>query len=337
MGDWPKECQAPISTQFIPAIGKLHEPGHKDEDHEQFSLNLIMWAALTDGEGMERIWGVHNPLGNSTKTMGPGARADNLEAAFAFWNWLKYISMGKTLWNRYIEAIKDRNKQTAAHEGLTDNIGTDITSQWEKQCEAWEKAPFPKPIEGNPFKVDRKYMNKDTALAELDREEEERIRKGGSRYHATSPASLVQMALDIKDAQDRIIQDRSKTTLDAARETNKLKEQRTALRRRFQVYEQVRAVYMPGLLQFLSEHQTDNVEVVRPELQKLWLPSELPPDQVDQICVPGLQDAEAKLQSARCHDSLALLRRTLTVKTRMMLFRIQMYEANGSRVDQGKS
>ena len=62
--------------------------------HEQFSFNLCEGVGHTDGECPERIWAPHNPLGNSTKTMGPGSRHDVLDDHFSFWNYEKYIGMG---------------------------------------------------------------------------------------------------------------------------------------------------------------------------------------------------------------------------------------------------
>ena len=91
---WPRGLALPPSAKMLPAIGKLHLPGHKEKDHEQFNLNLIPGAAQVDGESCERVWGPHNVLGNSTRTMGPGAREDYLEGHFAFWNEEKYIGMG---------------------------------------------------------------------------------------------------------------------------------------------------------------------------------------------------------------------------------------------------
>jgi hypothetical protein len=92
---WPSHLRLPPHAYITPAIGKLHLPGHKEKDHEQYNLNLISGAAQIDGESCERVWGPHNSLGNATRTMGPGARQDSLEGNFSWWNWDKYIGMGK--------------------------------------------------------------------------------------------------------------------------------------------------------------------------------------------------------------------------------------------------
>ena len=94
MDHWPTQLR-PSSISLKPAIPKLHEPAHGRAGHEQFSFNNIPGVGLTDGEGVERIWAQHNALGNSTKTQGPGSRHDVLDDHFGFWNWQKYMSMGR--------------------------------------------------------------------------------------------------------------------------------------------------------------------------------------------------------------------------------------------------
>ncbi|KAK7017487.1 hypothetical protein VNI00_018616 [Paramarasmius palmivorus] len=79
---------------------------------------------------------------------------------------------------------------------------------------------------------------------------------------------------------------------------------------------------MPGLAQHLTDAKDTDFDIEEhPEHTKLWLPSELPSDRIDVICSAGLRTAEAKLQHARCYDSLHGVRHTLRVKTRMMLFK----------------
>ncbi|KAL0568990.1 hypothetical protein V5O48_012979 [Marasmius crinis-equi] len=60
---WPEHIRKREDVRMTPAIGKLHEPGHKQLDHQKFSLNLIRGVGYTDGESLEQIWASHNPLG----------------------------------------------------------------------------------------------------------------------------------------------------------------------------------------------------------------------------------------------------------------------------------
>src|SRR5580698_1179110 len=61
---WPDKIKLDSDMDLKPVIGKFHEPAHEADNHEQFSCNLVPEVGLTDFEGCERIWGVHNPLGN---------------------------------------------------------------------------------------------------------------------------------------------------------------------------------------------------------------------------------------------------------------------------------
>ncbi len=94
MKDWPFEISAP-DTFLTLAILKFHEPVHNQEDHQEFSCNLIKGMGNLDCEVPEHIWGLNNTLGSSTKTMGPSSRQDVLDNNFGFWNWLKYNGMGQ--------------------------------------------------------------------------------------------------------------------------------------------------------------------------------------------------------------------------------------------------
>ncbi|KAK7022854.1 hypothetical protein VNI00_016900 [Paramarasmius palmivorus] len=338
MQKWPGNEDTKIDqkhTTVIPAIGKLHEPGHhQDKQHKQFSLNLVRGAGHVDGEGMERIWGIHNALSNCTKTMGPGARQDTLESAFDFWNFLKYIAMGATLRTRYRDAVGERNKQRVAHDGLSDNLPAELVEKWTQMVDEWEQASYPKKQAANPFAVEGEFLSQREALTELDVEEEERVRRGGVRFHETGPAGLVVLALDIQDTQAKILEEMTRKDRTFT-QTRKLTERRNALHKRIVAYEKLRSIYMPGLYQYLEEtNQSHTPEDSMPELTKLWLPSDLPPDKVNKVALPELRAAEAKLQLARCYDALDGLRHTLRVKSRMMLFKNK--NVRGQR-DSGKS
>lgn len=144
-----------------PLIPKFHEPAHKDKDHDQYSFNFADGAGLSDGECPERVWGSHNMLANSTKTTGPGTLHDIYDDNFGFWNWQKYISMGKfyicglilwshttvqgpTLLRKHKAAVVERNKQTEAHRGFTNSLPKGLVDGWDLMCVEWEQDSFPR-------------------------------------------------------------------------------------------------------------------------------------------------------------------------------------------------
>lgn len=75
------------------AIPKLHIKGHKMLCWLLFSLSLIPGSGQTDAEGIERCWASIGGAAASTKVCGPGARADQLDDHWQFWNWSKLIGL----------------------------------------------------------------------------------------------------------------------------------------------------------------------------------------------------------------------------------------------------
>lgn len=150
---WPDHIRLPSSIKLTPAIPKLHEPSHEAANHQVFSANFIPGVGKSDFEVPERFWAIHNPVGNSTKTQGPGSRQDILDDHFQFWNWLKYIGLGSTLKRRFRRGVADRNIQTEAHRGLSASLGEETVKKWEAMCLVWEKDSFPK-TKPNPYEVE---------------------------------------------------------------------------------------------------------------------------------------------------------------------------------------
>lgn len=151
--DWPSEIQSASTKKFIPAIPKMHEPAHGKENHQMYSLNYIPGVGQSDLEAPERIWSPHNALGNSTKTQGPGSRHDVLDDHFNFWNYQKYMTLGKSLAARYKAAVAERNIQVEGHRGLSNTVQPAQVLKWTKVCEEWEEVPFPKTGVKNPYHV----------------------------------------------------------------------------------------------------------------------------------------------------------------------------------------
>ena len=146
---WPPNLRIPATTKLIPAILKLHEPMHGRKNHMGYSLNFIPGVGKADMEIPERMWAGHNGLGNSTKMQGPGSCHDVLDDHFSFWNWLKYVGLGKTML-RYKAALAECNRQVEGHRGLTDSLDPKLVAKWEAMCVAWEEDAYPKKCP-NPY------------------------------------------------------------------------------------------------------------------------------------------------------------------------------------------
>jgi len=103
-----------------------------------------------------------------------------------------------------------------------------------------------------------------------------------------------------------------------------LTEQRNLLRSRIRAWEQLQAIYMPGLLQYchdLSTRRSTPSLSDNPEDLEIWLPSKLPQADRARVYMQGLAAVEEKLHTAQCYDALDSIRHILTVKTCMIQFK----------------
>ncbi|KAK0220577.1 hypothetical protein IW262DRAFT_1448720 [Armillaria fumosa] len=295
--NWPSELRFNPDIRITPLIPKFHEPGHKAEEHEQFSFNLAEGVGLSDGECPERIWAGHNALGNSTKTAGPGMRQDLIDDHLGFWNWVKYCCMGEPSSNSLgsIFIVIRRNQQEEAHRGFTQSLPPDMVSKWDDLCVAWEADKVPKMVL-NPFCVQSDDLTKDKFHKELAEEEEARRRSGGRAVYDMSPSAFMVFGLVLEESH--------------------------LLWSKIKKFEELRATYMPGLLQFVSETQEaddSSAGTVAEEVQ-LWLPSSIPADRRGQVC-GSLSDMEECLRTAQCHNALNSVRHILRLKMRMVEYK----------------
>ncbi|KAJ6467014.1 hypothetical protein C8R45DRAFT_1106429 [Mycena sanguinolenta] len=77
-------------------IPKLHIRSHTLACQLAFSLNFLLGAGQTDGEGIERHWANIGGVASSTREMGLGSRRDVLDDHWAFWNWCKLTGIALT-------------------------------------------------------------------------------------------------------------------------------------------------------------------------------------------------------------------------------------------------
>ncbi|PPQ97896.1 hypothetical protein CVT26_013070 [Gymnopilus dilepis] len=322
--------------QLIPAIPKLHYAMHETANHEVFSLNLIRGAGLSDCECPERVWAPHNPLGNSTKTQGPGSRHDVLDDHFGFWNWLKYVGMGVTLLRKYKAAVAERNIQNEGHRGLTDALDPQLVKTWENLCKGWDSdKAFPKTRQ-NPYHVEEMHISEVRVRKELAAEEEKRLKSGGISLNSTSAASFIGLGLEIEESQRRLERLAKDVTshLATAKEGN-LTDQRNALRTRIRVWEQLVPIYMPGLLQYVTDRfrssqsspeadidgKSSPAKSHHPEFFEIHLPSRVVASDRGVVCREGLVEIEERLRVGQCNDALEGLRQILRLKARMIQFK----------------
>lgn len=110
-----------------------------------------------------------------------------------------------------------------------------------------------------------------------------------------------------------------------------ISERRNTLRSKLKKFQQLQAIYMPGLLQFVINRQrsaptpapNDNTPRMHVEDAELWLPSMVPTAVRDRVCLcmedspQGLPGIEQRLREAQCTSALNQLRSALRLKSHM--------------------
>ena len=146
-------------------IPKLHYASHRHFGHSRFSLNFIVGAMRTDGEGIERRWWFIQPIAAATMGMGPGRRQNVLEDQWGYSNWRKTTQLRKSrrLFDLSMRSsiLTGMNDLTALllkkrlvialeefleHQDLFDALSNSIKDRklvivWTAKVEAWEKDP----------------------------------------------------------------------------------------------------------------------------------------------------------------------------------------------------
>lgn len=117
--------------------------------------------------------------------------------------------------------------------------------------------------------------------------------------------------------------ERYRNSSQTAQQTSEIVEHRSVLKRELLGFERLRSVYMPGLVQLLTDMNEDLAlgDDGNPENAKLWLPSSIPVDMRKTVCCDEVDQIEERLRKAQAYDALDSVRHTLRVKTKMVQFK----------------
>ncbi|KAL0572490.1 hypothetical protein V5O48_009477 [Marasmius crinis-equi] len=325
MENWDPSLRLPPGLYMTPVIPKFHHAAHEENDeHDRLDCKLSEGLADCDCECCERCWAVLNAAAPSTKPMGPGSRILVLNDHFGHYNWGKYTGHGNMLSRRYVNTIKERNLQVEAHRGLSKALPEGLERDWEQKCREWDQSKCGDKVV-NPYRAQKNYLSQKQVERELAEYEEDRVRRGGTTYHATSAGVFLTLGLDLEESQRKIrraAKDGHKATDTAAKSVT---EMRTVLRRKIRDWVLIRHIYMPGLLRALRQLGEEFVDGSNDDLLAedipLFMPSSLLKEKRQEACLPGVAEMEDRLREAQCHDSLATIRHTLRLKTRMLIFK----------------
>ncbi|KAF7303422.1 CxC2 domain-containing protein [Mycena indigotica] len=296
------------------AIPKMHIKGHLVLCQILFSLLLILGSGMTDGEGIERPWSMIGGIAGSTRVCGPGARWDQLDDHWSFWNWLKLLRLAVLLRRRTDNAKEELARQELDFEQLSTGHA-DRVLDWKKQVDEFE-ADNMKP---NPYEYKAEGMSETAVRKMLEEQEAEEEKSGALPIHDISPTEFIVALLDVEGDQRRI-----RGLVDVGKKRSStgvsLRRQRRKLNRSIKRLRTLQATYMPAaLLRLDALHLTQETLAEHVPL--------LPPSALTAVerenggCREGLVAIEQTLRDAQCRSSLTSLQLQLHVKARLLTYK----------------
>ncbi|KAJ7018305.1 hypothetical protein C8F04DRAFT_1277832 [Mycena alexandri] len=305
-----------VTKLFRFVIPKMHIHSHTLACQLLFSLNFLVGAGQTDGEGIERPWANLGGVATSTREMGPGSPRDTIDSHLSFWNWNKLTGIADLLRRRLDKARVEEAEQAEAFAAFSAEQGERVEG-WRAMVHAFEADA--KAL--NPYESTAKAMTEADVRLRLAEEEAER---GQISLHDVSPTGFIYAGLDLEEQQRRV---RVSIELKKAQTTAQkldIVAMRRKLTRGVVRFRKLQATYTPGALQALARRPANPEET--PERTPLFLPSAMTAAEREKGCMAGVEYTEAVARDAQCGAALLRLRRQLHIKSRFIT-----YKKNNSR------
>ncbi|CAK5267983.1 unnamed protein product [Mycena citricolor] len=300
-----------------------HAGSHNQECQNTHSLSFKPGVGKTDGEGIERMWSVLNPIGYATKTAGVGVWADLIEEHVDHHNFRKNLSLGSVLSARLKLAEAERDIQVEAFRAASEGVEDEVMGEWLKMINIFLQRPETSP---SPYMLEMSACVSEAQVRLEVRKEEERLtQEGRMPLQGQSATAFLVAGILIEDIKARIIRELKGTALVAGERANQIEEWRHTVLTKLARFRELQGLYMPAAPAIIEEAEARrdrSAASPRPEHIKLWMPSEMPsllgPARG---CVGGLLDMEMKLRVAQCENSLTLVRARLHAKRHLISFR----------------
>ncbi|KAF9014806.1 hypothetical protein BDZ89DRAFT_918102, partial [Hymenopellis radicata] len=305
-----------------------HAGVHEESCETSNSLRFKEGAAMTDGEGVERVWGRLGPWATATREMHVDGRHENLEDVIDQHNFSKNLGLGTILERRYEVAVEERDDLIAKHDQASSTLTDELKDEWTSLVTLWheqEDWPDSERTAENPYAA---YISIDAlkvadVMVAIEKEETEEARNGRTKRSKKSGATFIRMGLQLEQTQRRIRWLISKRVdLTAAKET-KIQEQRTAFFKHLKPFRNLQFKFMPAVEELLEEEEDDrdpDADPVAAENVKLYLPSDVM--SVDAASCPArMKTIETQLRRAQCSEALMTLRLRLHAKSHVIKFR----------------
>ncbi|KAF7359938.1 hypothetical protein MVEN_00720200 [Mycena venus] len=264
--------------------------------------------------------------------MGPGCREDTIDDLCGFSNWRKTVDLGNSLLRRMVLAIPQAMMHSRAFHVFTNGLKVAHEAQlrdWEAVIRAWERDPLATEI--NPFdypEVEAETMA--DVVKRIAEEDHTRVSRNGASALQVNPAAFLMAGMEIQQTQMEIALDvkrQNKTTIQAT----DLQRKRTLLLGKILALQDAQNTYMPGLSQWIVNQNPPLPpgDQSRPEAIKILLPSSLPVDDRQGICLSGLIKHEEDLRQAQAGEALRDLRSNLRMRTFAHQFKQKHLDGQG--------
>ncbi|KAJ7089513.1 hypothetical protein C8R43DRAFT_1142184 [Mycena crocata] len=302
-------------------IPKMHIHSHTVACQVLFSLNFLLGAGQTDGEGIERPWANIGAVATSTREQGPGFRHDTLDDHWNYWNWVKLILLARLLRRKLDNAKVQAAAQKDAFESFSQQQGEERVTAWRHMVDEFD-ADNTKP---NPYAAEIHGLSEGQVRLQFAEEEKKRVEEGVPSLHDVSPSSFIYAGLALEEEQRRV---RVQAELKKAKTTGQqitMTGVRRKLARGIQRFRKLQGIYTPSALQAAARVRvpTEPGQPPPEELPEdtcLFLPAALSEEE-RKSCLPGLVEIEAMARDAQCRTALVRLRNQLHIKSRLLLYK----------------
>ncbi|KAF9022411.1 hypothetical protein BDZ89DRAFT_1196078 [Hymenopellis radicata] len=320
-----------------------HGGAHEISCETAESLKYKEGVGKTDGEGIERVWSVLNPMSYMTREEQPGARHDDIEDKVDKHNFGKNIHLGRTLLKRLRIALQEKEVQVKGFDVVDEALDDDVRSDWMGMVVDWLKDPA-KP---NPYAPSEKVsFSESKAKSDLRQQElkeeaddEEEFDASGSLMQRRREQQLADKERKRKlnrrgrrpEAQEcgtRLRNERARKENLTTEQQSKVYERRRTQMAKLKVFRKWQDVYMPRVTKIIEKEEVDrrsrSAAVPPVEDARLYLPSECAKSQeLDRKvrCPRKLLDKEEALRRGQCSDALGRIRARLLAKRYLVYFR----------------
>ncbi|KIY61244.1 hypothetical protein CYLTODRAFT_405658 [Cylindrobasidium torrendii FP15055 ss-10] len=314
-----------------------HGKGHRGQCEPAETLRNKPGAAMTEGEGPERIWAVTNQKAYATREMQADTRHGALEDHFDRHNFEMNLRLVVLLVRKLKVALEEREKQNLSFKDVSDGVTADLRQAWMEDIRAWhalEKVPLKDKGMANPYEspwIDEDVSEKEIRqeMDKLEREEHEAVAQDANAKRVTTTASFLKLMLGIEKTQVRSMAAAKGQTVNRDVD-KKMSEARKSIASRLPYARRLQARFMPLTVELMEQEEREanararrngTSRVPTPEEHiKLWLPSDIP--HATRLSHPTiLFVTEAGLRRINCSTELDTVRHLLYSRGHLISFR----------------